>query len=209
MLKPTKVILLLLFLEIVAFSGQRLQAQERERLISSIKSGMRPTLSQPDGSIVPSNLNVIEVIGFTLAGVPVTPGQHFRADDDWLKNLRVKVKNVSGKSISHLHLILGLPEAKYVKDGRDYSMGFALEYIAESKARDGDPKMKIVLPGDEVELIYFEPPHLSLREQIFNQTGVTSITLVQYGGDLKVFFLDGSVWRGSNLPVGTGMTSRN
>lgn len=207
MLKRTKVILLLMLLEIVAFSG--LQAQERERLISSSKSGMRQTLSQPDGSTAPSNLNMIEVIGFTVAGAPVTLGQRFRADDDWLKNLRVKVKNVSGKSISHLHLVMGLPEAKFVKDGRDYSMGFALEYIAESKARDADPKMKIVLPGDEVELVYFEPPNLSLRQQILNQTGVTSITLLQYSGDMKVFFLDGSFWRGSNLPVGTAVTPGN
>ncbi len=139
-----------------------------------------------------------------MAGVPITPGQPFQADDDWLTKLRVKVKNTSGASISHLRMNFALPEAKFVQDGRRYSMGFSLDYKAGARANNESPEMKVILPGDEVELVYLVIPSLPLRQEIANRTGVTNITLLQYGGDVTAFFVDGSTWRGSNLPVGKG-----
>jgi len=97
-----------------------------------------------------------------------------------------------------------LPEAKFVQDGRRYSMGFSLDYKAGARANNESPEMKVILPGDEVELVYLVIPSLPLRQEIANRTGVTNITLLQYGGDVTAFFVDGSTWRGSNLPVGKG-----
>jgi hypothetical protein len=92
----TNAIRLLLFLAVLTSSGQYLHAQNRDRLITTIRSGMRESISHPDGSLTFTNLSVVEVIGFSLAGVPITPDQPFQADDDWLTKLRVKVKNSSG-----------------------------------------------------------------------------------------------------------------
>ena len=58
-------------------------------------------------------------------------------------------------------------------------------------------EMKVIQPGDEVELVCLIP----LSEQLANKTGVTGITVLQYGGDVTAFFVDGSRWRGSNLPL--------
>src|SRR5882724_8691279 len=116
-LKPKHAILLSLFLGIMIVPGWYLHAQQRDRLITSIRSGMRTTMSQSDGPLTPTNHNAVEVLGFNLAGVPVTIGEPFRADEDWLKNLRAKVKNISEKPISHLRIIFALPEAKFVEGG--------------------------------------------------------------------------------------------
>ena len=189
---------LVLFLAVMTGFGQYLHAQERDRQITTFRSGMVENLSKPDGSLIYAHLSVVEVIGFSLAGVPITPGQPFRADDDWLTKLRVKVKNISEAPISHLHMSFALPEAKFVKDGRRYSLGFSLDYKAGARANNESSEMKVIQPGDQVELVCLIP----LSEQIANKTGVTAITLLQYGGDVTAFFVDGSTWRGSNLPLG-------
>jgi hypothetical protein len=201
--KRTSAIRLLLLLAVVIGSGLDLQAQKRDRLITTIRSGMRESINQPDGSLTLTNLSMVEVIGFSLAGVPVTPGQVFQADDDWLTNMRVKVKNISGKSISHLRMSFALPEAKFSQDGRNYSMGISLDYKAGARVNNEGAEMKVIFPSDEVELVYLETG-VSLRQEIASRTGVTSLTILQYGGDVTAFFVDGSQWRGSNLPVGRG-----
>ena len=201
--KRTSAIRWLLLVGVVTGSGLDLQAQKRDRLITTIRSGMRESIRQPDGSLTFTNLSTVEVIGFSLGGVTVNPGQVFQADDDWLTNLRVKVKNISGKSISHLRMNLALPEAKFTQDGRNYSMGLSLDYKAGARANNEGAEMKVILPGDEVELVYLETG-VSLSQEIASRTGVTSITILQYGGDVTAFFVDGSQWRGSNLPVGRG-----
>jgi len=187
-----------LFLAVMTGFGQSLHAQGRDRQITNFRSGMVENMSRPGGSLIYTHLSVVEVIGFSLAGVPITPGQPFRADDDWLTKLRVKVKNISAASISHISMSFALPEAKFVRDGRRYTMGFSLDYKAGARANSESPEMKVIQPGDEVELVCLIP----LSEQIANKTEVPCITLLQYGGDVTAFFVDGSTWRGSNLPVG-------
>ena len=189
---------LLVLLAVITSSGQCLQAQQRDRLITNIRSGVVENVSKPDGSLTYTHLSVVEVIGFSLDGKPITPGQPFPADDAWLTKLRVKVKNISGTPISHLRMNFALPEAKYVEDGRRYSMGFSLEYKSGARVNDESPEMKVIQPDDEVELVCLIP----LREQLGDKTGVTSITQLQYGGDVTAYFVDGETWRGSNLPVG-------
>ena|SRR5215471_238577 len=187
-----------LFVAVITGPGQCLHAQERDRQITIFRSGMVENMSKPDGSFNYTHLQVVEVIGFTLAGVPITPGKPFRADDDWLMKLRAKVKNVSGAPISHLRMIFALPEAKFIRDGRSYTMGFSLDYKAGARVNNESTEMKVIQAGDEVELVCLIP----LNEQLSNQTGVPAITLLQYGGDVTAFFVDGGTWRGSNLPVG-------
>lgn len=191
---------LLLCLAIVGASSESAYAQERERLISPIRSGMQPTMIFPGGSHTPTNLVLVEVIEFKHAGVPVSPGTPFRADEDWLTHLTVRVKNISEKPITHLTMSFGLPEAKFVEDGRQYSMGFSLEHKEGARVKEGDPEMKAVMPGKEVELVCFDCS-LAFRQEIANRTGLTSITLVHTGSDVRAYFKDGSVWIGSNLQI--------
>jgi hypothetical protein len=58
--------------------------------------------------------------------------------------------------------------------------------------------MKVIQPGDEVELVCLIP----LSDQLGNKTGIVSFTQLQYSGAVTAYFVDGSTWRGSNLPVG-------
>jgi hypothetical protein len=87
---------------------------------------MRTTMRQPDGSPMSTDVIAVEVVGFNLAGVPISVGEPFRADEDWLKNLRARLKNISEKPISQVRIIFSLPEARFQEGGRDYGVGFTL-----------------------------------------------------------------------------------
>ena len=191
---------LLLCLAIVGAWSESTYAQERDRLISPIRSGVQPTMIFPGGAYAPTNLVLVEVIEFKHAGVPVTPGKPFGAGEDWLSQLTVRVKNLSDTPLPHISMAFALPEAKYVDRGRQYSMGFTLEHKAGARVKQGDPEMKAVMPGEEVELVSLEPSAV-IRREIEKRTGLTSITLVQTGGDVSVFFEDGGRWIGSNLQI--------
>ena len=186
---------------VLAASSVPLYGQERDRLISVVRSGMTPSISEPGGRFVPTDMQVIEVIELKVAGVRVTPGQPFPAGEDWLKELTARVKNISAKPISYIAMKFGLPEAKYVNDGREVTMGYALEYREGWLAKEGAEEMRVVNPGDEVELVYFENPSSPLRQQIVRKTGVTSISTLNNGGDVRVDFKDGGMWVGSNLKI--------
>lgn len=160
---------------------------------------MQPTMIFPGGSHTPTNLVLVEVIEFKCAGVLVTPGKPFRAGDDWLSHLTVRVKNVSDQPLPHISMAFALPEAKYVDRGREYSVGFSLEHKVGARVKQGDPEMKAVMPGEEVELVSFDPSDV-IRE-IKKRTDLTSVTLVETGGDVSVFFEGGARWIGSNLQI--------
>lgn len=196
--KPLSALLLCLALAAGTWC-ESTHAQERERLISPIKSGMRPTMIFPGGSHTPTNLVLVEVIEFKCAGVPVTPGKPFRAGEDWLSQLTVRVKNISDQPLPNISMAFGLPEAKYVDHGREYGVGFSLEHKVGAKVKQGDQEMKAVMPGEEVELVSFDPSDVIM--QIEKRTGLTSVTLVETGGDMSVFFDDGGRWIGSNLQI--------
>jgi hypothetical protein len=57
-----------------------------------------------------AQIESLEIVDITVGGKSITLGQSFVADDDWLKSLTVRLKNVSNNSISKVQLNLFLTE---------------------------------------------------------------------------------------------------
>lgn len=55
-------------------------------------------------------IEALEINDITVGGKSITIGQSFAADDEWLKSLTVRVKNISPLSISSVQMNLVLPE---------------------------------------------------------------------------------------------------
>ena len=62
-----------------------------------------------DGAQVVRVLDQVEIENITV-GKPVVIGEAFAADDDWLKNLVIRVRNISGKQLSSIQVTLVLPQ---------------------------------------------------------------------------------------------------
>lgn len=147
------------------------------------------------GVLFPTEISALEVVEIMAADTPIVLGQAFDANEDWLKTLLVKVKNVSGKPISFVRTGFYLPEAKNDKG----TMGFSLIYGEEFSNSDTDNKpQKVILPGQEVILARREiQSHLELIRQRSGKTDFSKVLI----GLTMVKFEDGTTWSSRKLPI--------
>ncbi|HLL73151.1 MAG TPA: hypothetical protein VK363_17065 [Pyrinomonadaceae bacterium] len=133
----------------------------------------------------------LEVVNILVAKRPVTLGQPFEAGDDWMKDLKVRVKNVSGRPIVHVWLHFSLPEATK----GEVITGFSLDYGRRVGAVELEGEQKLALPGEEFELTHSDEEYERDRRWILEWSGVTSINRVWFG-KAAVRFEDETVWGG-------------
>jgi hypothetical protein len=168
--------------------------QERERVIDwevekpnlspQIKVGTEPFFK-------PTDLEALAIIGIFLDKKSVTMGQPFTAADDWLKGFKMRVKNISGKTIVRASFDFSFPEAR----NGDAVLGSRLMLSDDNDFKSPAGEQKAILPGGEFELTYTERRREFERRWVAETTGVVSITCVLLNGAV-VKFEDGSYWMG-------------
>ena len=62
------------------------------------------------GTEVLAQVEVLEVKDISVAGKSITIGEPFAADDNWITNITLRVKNISDQSFSTIQIDLILPE---------------------------------------------------------------------------------------------------
>lgn len=97
-----------------------------------------------DGTQEVRVLNQVEIENITV-GKPVVMGGEFAADDDWLKNLVIRVRNISGKPLASIQVTLVLPQFGPGSPNVVYCYGCAPEERAKGIA-DGEA-VDLKMPG--------------------------------------------------------------
>lgn len=167
--------------------------QQRERLLD-----WRPLAVRVDDRVngQPTGWQPLQLLEITVDGRPITCGQPFVADVDWLKGLTFKIRNVSGKTIKFIRISFTVPEAKF----KDSTLGFALEYGKETsdgvKLTYGSERL---MPGAETELLNGIASYSRYRDMIAKEGGSTDFTKA-FIGMTYVRFDDGMIWEGQRLP---------
>ena len=99
-------------------------AQSNERLLMWPPLSVGRITSAGTG-IKPSPVEeAVKITDIRVAGHSITTGEAFDADDDWLRTLTFRLKNVSGQPIMGARIGFGLPETKKGEG----MIGFSLEY---------------------------------------------------------------------------------
>jgi hypothetical protein len=206
---PPRSLLLLSFL-ILAISrlSSPLSAHSRDRIISWPVRSNDTQMRQRDGeAFANTHLEAVEIVGFEVAGVPVVPEQRFFAGEDWLKDLTVRVKNLSDRPASAIRMMFSFPESRYEKNGREYTDGYTLAYYSlgygEGSSSSGFSEKGAVMPGEEVELVCKEDQYRIDTQSALRRTGVSSISAVRFGG-VRVDFSNGTIWIGGRPQVRSG-----
>ncbi len=88
-----------------------------------------------------AEIDALEIMDIAVGGKSMTIGQPFASDDEWLKNLTVRVKNVSSLTISSVQMDLFLPEI--MPGGPLVTLCFGCGGMANGQT---------ITPGEEVEL---------------------------------------------------------
>jgi hypothetical protein len=169
---------------------------------------MNSVIISPTGESKLTDLQVIEVLEFRVGGERVVPGQAFPAGSDWLRNLSVRVRNISTKPISYLSMSFIVPAARFTENGRDYQMTYSVAHGEENTKKDGEPKTKAILPGEEAELVCSAWMDRVLMQDIEKKAGIKDIAEIKTGS-IKAIFTDGDNFNGSMSEVGGGVARKN
>ena len=186
----------ILMLSVFAFT------QEKQRVIEWTSVEGAPTGLESRGTGIPytsSDIKGLELIEIKVAGKPITIGESFVADDDWLKSLSVKVKNTSGKQISSIRISFSLPEAKY-KEG---TLGFSFTYghqLATNLGKDFSAEEKTIMPDETIELKQDEKSYNNLLNFMKKRSELTNFKAIKIT-NAQVVFVDGLNWMTFKMPI--------
>lgn len=106
---------------------------------------------------------LVELVNVQIDGQKITSGKMFVADENWLKNLKVKVKNVSGKPFVFVGVSFGLIEGLYEELAPSASWGWEFGFYRGYASNPNDKKRKIskkviLKPNEEIELTFDDIP---------------------------------------------------
>jgi hypothetical protein len=147
--------------------------QARQRIVDwALKDGARERALAVDsyGQTAHTDLTALEIVGISVAGKPVAPGRPFVADENWVGDLRVRVRNTSPKPIARASLSFDVPEAKY--GGGTLAVGLHFGALGPC-VHGGEPE--VAAPGEEFELSMTKSAYEHSRDWIASVTGLTSI----------------------------------
>ena len=166
--------------------------QSSDKIISILeKSHPSSRIKDQKGKFIPTDERAVELVEIKVGDKSIKLGEHFTAENDWLKTLTVKMKNVSDKPISRIVINLSFPEAKI-------NRGFATSWI-EYSAIDGNTgeinEKKLAMPNRTVELVkdWYEEIKQRMKE-----AGISDINQVIIAS-IEVSFTDGSYWQSNRL----------
>lgn len=92
-------------------------------------------------SEVSAQIDALEIVDIAVGGKSITLGESFAADDEWLKNLTVRIKNVSNLTFSTVQMNFLLPEI--MPGGPLVNLCFGCGGVSTGET---------ISPGEEVEL---------------------------------------------------------
>ena len=118
------------------------------------------------GTEVLAQVEVLEVKDISVAGKSITIGQPFAADDNWVTNLTLRLKNVSNQIFSIIQIDLILPEI--MPGGPLVSLCYGCGGVGMGQS---------ISPGDEFEMkVVFQN---WVTDQIKSKSDPSSITKAQ------------------------------
>jgi hypothetical protein len=132
---------------------------------------------------------VLELTNVTVAGRSIVIGQPFSAQEEWVKNLVFKMKNVSGKSIVGARIHFGLPETKTENN----MLGFSFEYGKGLSTGIASDEQKIIKPGEEFELKFNEAQYQRHKKFFSERSSLNNFNKLLIG-ITTVKFEDDLIW---------------
>ncbi len=132
----------------------------------------------------------LQVVEIKVGAQEVTLGQPFMADDDWLQNLSVRIKNVSDRTINVLPVTLGFSELTPGKGGDIVITIMRGLYGNGSEVREPSDERKPIVPGEEM-LLTFTEKQLCIIRELAARKGITP-TRIKFVPSAYVTFENGT-----------------
>jgi hypothetical protein len=164
-------------------------AQPKDRVIEWPTYPLGRIGSAAEGIKLSPVTEALEIVDITVVGRSITVGQPFAADDDWLRSLTFRMRNISGQPIAGARIGFDLPETKT----EDHSLGFSLEYGRRLSTGILSDEQKVIMPNEEFELKFNDAQYERHRKFVSERSKLPSFSKVRIGVT-AVKFDDGSSW---------------
>ncbi|MGA9995104.1 MAG: hypothetical protein WBP93_06810 [Pyrinomonadaceae bacterium] len=158
----------------------------------------------------------VQILNTNLLGKSFKLGEKIDGDDDWLKSLSLKVKNVSNKPITYIGMYYTFPETK----ASGNMMVFPVRYGQNKRIAIVTDEPKLLMPGDAVDMALSAAQYAKLKSFIERRHQLINIHKIKVEL-VEIHFEDGTVWNGGNLyridannpqkliPLSNSSTSKN
>jgi hypothetical protein len=159
------------------YKAHRQTSQSTKRMVHWPENPINYANAKSADSEMLEQIDMVEITDVTAGGKSVTLGQPFEADDEWLKTLSVRIKNVSQVSISKVQMNFFLPQL--MPGGPLVALCYGCGDVGK-----GDP----IDPGEEAEMKLFY--YSWLLDQINSKSSLSKITKAEVW-HMRITTLDG------------------
>lgn len=136
----------------------------------------------------------IEIVEMRSNGNVIEMDSTFQ-DTAWLKDLTIRFKNVSGKTITHVDLNLLFPETADGTHPKSYSLIYGLYF---SKQKPDAPGMKYLRPGEIAEVSLNSTGYGKLKGLVAATKELDQLTRTNLSLQV-VYFEDGTQWSAGEM----------
>lgn len=166
----------------------------------------------------------IKINGLFRGDKPVAVDERFLADSDWLRGLRVRIKNNAGKDISYISLDLEFPETIATGNIMLFPFSYGPHPIGKTTQDDSVKAQRPVPTGNHVEMVVDDVVFGRLKGFLESQQPLDRVTrvkirisMIQFtdgtawgtGSSLKPDPNDPRRWNPVNMPISAGEKPRN
>ena len=181
LLLPAFILFVFLLLQFVATSQQ---ADRRERVIDD-KHSYRDC--------------PIRIIGVETCKTTVTLGIQFLGDEDWMKGLTVRIKNTSGKVVTHVGIAIRLdrPGDQSGQPGAVWDLWYGVSpFYFKPEESIPPPMVRLIQPGETESIVLSDTEYNAMRAFLTDVNFPPSIEKVHISVS-TIGFDDGTAWGGS------------
>lgn len=133
--------------------------------------------------------DIVEITEIRVKGKVITLSEPFIANDNWLEDLLVKVKNTTNKPVAYITVELSFPETK-VGEG---TLGWSITYGKKPDLGKSLPSSDLVEPQKIVDLRISKDDYMQLQEFVKERISATDISNV-FIRVRELIFADGVRW---------------
>lgn len=144
---------------------------------------------------IPFKNEPIEFLGIETDGTTISSDAKFVREGEWLKDFTIRFRNISGKPIVYLSVVLGFPET----GGKEPPIGYSVKYGVNpmvnnpSVKNDTGANRSSIAPNEVAEIKISPEGFETLKTFIATRSQLRELTTIDYR-IMVVYFEDGSAW---------------
>lgn len=122
--------------------------------------------------------------------------ENFVQENDWLKNFTVRFRNVSGKSIVYVSMVIGFPETDSTGNRMVYYLKYGINPLVKKNTKD---EPELLAPNEPAELVLSTEKYTKLKDFLTTrQHSLKDLTEIHLT-IVSVYFEDGTHWSAGTM----------